>query len=314
MSQRIIFAGTPDFAAQQLRCVLDAGYEVVAVYTQPDRATGRGQKLVHSPVKSLALEANIPVEQPSSLKDSDAQAILSSYDADLMIVVAYGQILPQVVLDMPRLGCINIHASLLPRWRGAAPIERAIEAGDSKTGVAIMQMDAGLDTGDVIHESVVNIANNETAASLYQKLLEAGKPALLTAIKELFANTAQARPQDTAAVTYAHKIEKEETFLDFNASASEIERKIRAFYPMRCCSFKYQSKAYKVHHAEVVAGTYPAGEILGYTSDGLTIGCADGAINITSLQLPGKKALDIQQIINGKPSLFSPGSLVGEEN
>jgi len=314
MSQRIIFAGTPDFAAQQLKRVLDAGYDVVAVYTQPDRAVGRGQKLAHSPVKSVALEANIPVEQPSSLKDAEAQSVLAQYQADLMIVVAYGQILPQVVLDMPRLGCINIHASLLPRWRGAAPIERAIEAGDAQTGVAIMQMDAGLDTGDVLHESVVDISDNETAASLYQKLLEAGKPALITAIEQLFAGTAVATPQDDAAITYAHKIEKPETFLDFSNSAIDIERKIRAFYPMRCCSFSIDGKAYKVHAAEVIEGEYPSSEIIRYSEDGLVIGCGDGAISISSLQLPGKKALNIAQIINGNPNLFVAGQLVGGQN
>ncbi len=309
MSQRIIFAGTPDFAAQHLLALLKADYEVVAVYTQPDRATGRGQKLTPSPVKAVALDAGITVEQPSSLKDVDAQAVLASYNADLMVVVAYGQILPKVVLDAPRLGCINVHASLLPRWRGAAPIERAIEAGDQQSGVAIMQMDIGLDTGDVILESRVTIDTNETAASLYQKLLPAGTQALVEAVAKLFEGSAVATPQTDDLITYAHKIEKPETILDFSLDAVVLERKIRAFYPMRCCSFSYQGKLYKVHQASVITDdTAKAGQIIQYSADGLVIGCGNASLLITLLQPPGKKAQTFDQLINGRPDLFKKGS------
>lgn len=311
MSHNLIFAGTPDFAAQHLTALIEAGYNIVAVYTQPDRATGRGQKLVASPVKLVAEAAGIPVQQPLSLKDSDAQLQLANYNADLMVVVAYGQILPKSVLDTPAHGCINVHASLLPRWRGAAPIERAIEAGDAQSGVAIMQMDVGLDTGDVISEMRVAIDQDETAATLYNKLLGCGTDALVEAVASIFDGTAVRTPQQDDAVTYAHKIEKSETIISFDQPAAQLERKLRAFYPMRCCSFMLDGKPYKIHRAQVGALTEAkAGTVLEYSSKALAIACGDRALTITTLQPPGKKAQPIDQLINGRPDLFTLGQLI----
>ncbi|MBV64723.1 MAG: methionyl-tRNA formyltransferase, partial [Halomonas sp.] len=228
---RVVFAGTPDFAASSLAAVLDSEHEVVAVYTQPDRPAGRGRKLTPSPVKQLAQEHGLPVVQPASLKDADDQAELAALNADVMVVVAYGLLLPQAVLDTPRLGCINVHASLLPRWRGAAPIQRAIEAGDSVSGVTIMQMDAGLDTGAMLYEVRTPITSRTTGGDLHDRLAIQGANALIHVLDNLDNGSLEATPQPEEGVTYAAKLSKAEAELDFSQPAEQLARKIRAFNP-----------------------------------------------------------------------------------
>ncbi len=235
MSQalRIVFAGTPEFAAEHLKALLDTPHRIVAVYTQPDRPAGRGQKLMPSAVKSLALEHGLPVMQPQSLRNAEAQAELAALRADLMVVVAYGLILPQAVLDIPRLGCINSHASLLPRWRGAAPIQRAVEAGDAESGVTVMQMEAGLDTGPMLLKVSTPISAADTGGSLHDRLAALGPKAVVEAIAGLAAGTLHGEVQDDALATYAHKLNKDEARLDWSRPAVELERQVRAFTPGR---------------------------------------------------------------------------------
>lgn len=227
----IIFAGTPDFAAQHLQALLNSEHNVIAVYTQPDKPAGRGKKLQASPVKQLAEQHNIPVYQPKSLRKEEAQAELKALNADVMVVVAYGLILPEAVLNAPKYGCLNVHGSLLPRWRGAAPIQRSIWAGDQETGVTIMQMDIGLDTGDMLHKVTTPIAADETSASLYAKLAELAPPALLEVLNGLESQAFKAEKQDDALSNYAEKLSKEEAKLDWNLTACQLERNIRAFNP-----------------------------------------------------------------------------------
>ena len=224
---RIVFAGTPEFAAEHLKALLASPYDIVAVYTQPDRPAGRGQKLMPSPVKQLALEHNIPVLQPPTLRNAEAQAELAALKPDLLVVVAYGLILPQGVLDIPRLGCINSHASLLPRWRGAAPIQRAVEAGDSESGVTVMRMEAGLDTGPMLLKVTTPITAADTGGSLHDRLAELGPPAVIQAIAGLAAGTLEGEVQDDSLATYAHKLNKDEARIDWSRPAVELERLVR---------------------------------------------------------------------------------------
>ncbi len=230
-SLKIIFAGTPDFAARHLAALLSSKHEVVAVYTQPDRPAGRGKKLTASPVKLLALEHSIPVYQPATLRAEEAQQELAAIDADIMVVVAYGLLLPKVVLDTPRLGCINVHGSILPRWRGAAPIQRSIWAGDAETGVTIMQMDEGLDTGDMLKIATLSIDAKETSATLYERLAALGPDALVDCLGDIASGKAVAVKQDDEQANYAKKLSKEEAQIDWSMSAEAIERCIRAFNP-----------------------------------------------------------------------------------
>jgi len=248
---RIVFAGTPEFAAEHLKALLDSPYEIVAVYTQPDRPAGRGQKLMPSPVKQLALEHGIVVLQPPTLRNAEAQAELAALKPDLLVVVAYGLILPQVVLDIPRLGCINSHASLLPRWRGAAPIQRAVEAGDSESGVTVMRMEAGLDTGPMLLKSVTPISAEDTGGTLHDRLAELGPPAVLQAIAGLAAGTLDGEIQDDSLATYAHKLNKDEARIDWNRPAVELERLIRAFNPWPISHSTLSGEALKVLAASV---------------------------------------------------------------
>ncbi|MGL5523897.1 MAG: methionyl-tRNA formyltransferase, partial [Aeromonas veronii] len=249
---KLIFAGTPDFAARHLAALLSSDHEVVAVYTQPDKPAGRGQKLTASPVKELALAHNLPVYQPASLRQEKAQAELAALGADLMVVVAYGLILPKVVLDTPRLGCINVHGSLLPRWRGAAPIQRSIWAGDVETGVTIMQMDVGLDTGAMIRKVTCPIAADETSASLYDKLAELGPQALVDTINAMAAGETAAEAQDDAQANYAEKLSKEEARIDWSMEAVAIERCIRSFNPWPISWFEVADQTVKVWQAAVI--------------------------------------------------------------
>ncbi|MBV2204690.1 MAG: methionyl-tRNA formyltransferase [Pseudomonas sp.] len=311
-SMRIVFAGTPEFAAQHLQALLEAGRAVVAVYTQPDRPAGRGQKLAPSPVKQLAVQHGIPVYQPQTLREPAAQAELATLQADLMVVVAYGLILPQAVLDLPRLGCINSHASLLPRWRGAAPIQRAIEAGDDESGVTVMQMEAGLDTGPMLLKVSTPITAEDTGGTLHDRLAALGSQAVVRAVEALAAGTLQPEPQDDALATYAHKLSKDEARIDWRRPAVELERLVRAFNPWPICHTTLGGEALKVHAARLGAGQGEPGHILEASRNGLTVACGEGALSLTRLQLPGGKPLDFADLYNSRREQFAAGLVLGQ--
>jgi methionyl-tRNA formyltransferase len=307
---KLIFAGTPDFAARHLAALLSSDHEVVAVYTQPDKPAGRGQKLTASPVKELALTHNLPVYQPASLRNEEAQAELAALGADLMVVVAYGLILPKVVLDTPRLGCINVHGSLLPRWRGAAPIQRAIWAGDAETGVTIMQMDVGLDTGAMIRKVSCPIAADETSTSLYDKLAGLGPQALVDTLNAMAAGDTAAEQQDDSLANYAQKLSKEEARIDWSMEAVAIERCIRAFNPWPISWFEVAGQTIKVWQAEVVDSNHgqPAGTLLKADKQGIDIATGKGVLRLLTLQPPGKKAMSVSDLLNSRRDWFEPGT------
>ncbi|WP_421223445.1 methionyl-tRNA formyltransferase [Aeromonas enteropelogenes] len=307
---KLIFAGTPDFAARHLAALLSSDHEVVAVYTQPDKPAGRGQKLTASPVKALALAHNLPVYQPASLRNEEAQAELASLGADLMVVVAYGLILPKAVLDTPRLGCINVHGSLLPRWRGAAPIQRAIWAGDAETGVTIMQMDVGLDTGAMIRKVSCPIAADETSTSLYDKLAELGPQALVDTVDVMAAGNTTAEPQDDALANYAQKLSKEEARIDWTMDAVAIERCIRAFNPWPISWCEVAGQTIKVWQAEVIEHEHgqSAGTLLKADKQGIDIATGKGVLRLLTLQPPGKKAMSVTDLLNSRRDWFEPGT------
>jgi len=311
---KILFAGTPEFAARHLRALLDSEHHIVAVYTQPDRPAGRGKKLTASPVKQLALENQLPVLQPVSLKNEDSQQELAAFNADVMIVVAYGLILPQPVLDAPRYGCINVHASLLPRWRGAAPIQRAIEAGDDSSGVTIMQMDIGLDTGDMLLTSSCPISSDDTAASLHDKLAELGPPALLSILSQMEQGNLAPEKQDDSLASYASKIEKSEALINWHDSADVIQRKICAFNPFPVCFTTLGDARLKIHQANWQAHTSDAtpGTVLTADRHQLLVQCGKHALSITRIQLPGKKVMTLDEFANGHSHLCPSGTLLGE--
>ena len=307
---RIVFAGTPEFAAAHLQALLEAGLNIIAVYTQPDRPAGRGHKLTASAVKQLALQHELPVYQPPTLRDAEAQQELAALQADLLVVVAYGLILPQAVLDMPRLGCINSHASLLPRWRGAAPIQRAIEAGDSETGVTVMQMEAGLDTGPMLLKSHTPIQPEDTGGSLHDRLAEIGPPAVLQAIEGLAAGTLQGEVQDDSLATYAHKLGKADARIDWSRPASELALMIRAFNPWPLAHALWQAQPLKVWSAAVEQGSGQPGAILDCSKQGLLVACGEQALRLTRLQLPGGKPLAFADLYNARRDQFSAGQLL----
>ncbi|SIS14041.1 methionyl-tRNA formyltransferase [Aquipseudomonas alcaligenes] len=309
---RIVFAGTPEFAAQHLQALLDAGREIVAVYTQPDRPAGRGQKLAPSPVKQLALQHGIAVYQPQTLRDPAAQAELAALTPDLMVVVAYGLILPQVVLDTPRLGCINSHASLLPRWRGAAPIQRAIEAGDASSGVTVMQMEAGLDTGPMLLKVTTTITAEDTGGSLHDRLAQLGSAAVVEAVTKLAAGELRGEVQDDSLATYAHKLNKDEARLDWSRPAVELERLVRAFNPWPICHSTLNGEALKIHAAQLGEGQGTPGSVLAADKSGLTVACGEGALRLTRLQLPGGKPLSFADLYNSRREQFAPGLVLGQ--
>lgn len=309
---RIVFAGTPEFAADHLKALLDSPYEVVAVYTQPDRPAGRGQKLMPSPVKQLALQHSIPVYQPQTLRNPDAQAELAALEPDLMVVVAYGLILPQVVLDIPRLGCINSHASLLPRWRGAAPIQRAVEAGDAESGVTVMRMEAGLDTGPMLLKVSTPISGDDTGGSLHDRLAQMGPPAVLQAIAGLDAGTLSGEVQDDSLATYAHKLNKDEARIDWQRPALELERLVRAFFPWPITHSLLAGEAVKVLAAHVAEGQGAPGQILSASKDGLVVACGSQALCLTRLQLPGGKPLNFSDLFNSRREKFAVGTVLGQ--
>lgn len=308
---RLVFAGTPEFAAEHLKALLDTPHQIVAVYTQPDRPAGRGQKLMPSPVKQLALQHGLPVLQPPTLRDPAAQEELRALAPDLMVVVAYGLILPQVVLDIPRLGCINSHASLLPRWRGAAPIQRAVQAGDAESGVTVMQMEAGLDTGPMLLKVTTPITAGDTGGRLHDRLAQLGPQAVVQAIAGLAAGTLQGEVQDDALATYAHKLNKDEARIDWSRPADELERLVRAFNPWPICHSTLDGQPLKVLAAETAEGRGQPGQILDASKDGLTVACGEGALRLTRLQLPGGKPLAFADLYNSRREQFAPGQVLG---
>lgn len=298
---KIIFAGTPDFAAAALNAIAAAGFDIALVLTQPDRPKGRGMQLQASPVKQLALQLGLPVAQPEKLRgNADALDLLRACDADVMVVAAYGLILTAEVLNLPKHGCLNIHASLLPRWRGAAPIQRAIEAGDSETGVCIMQMDAGLDTGAIISEHRYTIEPHDTAHDVHDALMQLGASAIVADLQRLADSgslNAQAQPEH--GVTYAQKLSKQEAKIDWTESANTIERKIRAFNPVPTAWTEWQGKVIKIWSATVLAQRGRAGEILATGNDGVVVACGEDAIVITELQAAGGKRMLAQAFLAG---------------
>ena len=298
---KVIFAGTPDFAAAALKAIAAAGFEIPLVLTQPDRPKGRGMQLAPSPVKQAALELGLRVAQPEKLRNNaEALQMLEEVEADVMVVAAYGLILPQDVLDTPKHGCLNIHASLLPRWRGAAPIQRAIEAGDAETGVCIMQMDIGLDTGDVVSEHRYTIQLTDTANEVHDALMNLGAEAIVADLQQLKAEgRLKSVKQPEKGVTYAQKLSKEEARIDWNESAAVIERKIRAFNPVPAAWVEYQGKPMKIWRAEVVAQQGRAGEVLSCSADGLVVACGENALKITELQPSGSKRMPIAAFAAG---------------
>ncbi|MBP2195399.1 methionyl-tRNA formyltransferase [Pantoea cypripedii] len=308
---KIIFAGTPDFAARHLDALLASEHQVVGVFTQPDRPAGRGNKLTPSPVKVLAQAHDVPVFQPKSLKPAENQHLVADLQADVMVVVAYGLILPKAVLDMPRLGCINVHGSLLPRWRGAAPIQRSLWAGDAETGVTIMQMDVGLDTGDMLYKLACPITEHDTSATLYDKLAQLGPEVMLKTLAQLANGSIQPEKQDEALVSYAEKLSKEEARLDWTLSAAQLERCIRAFNPWPMSYFMVDDQPVKVWQASVLPHqAKQPGEILHADKQGIQIATADGVLNLLSLQPAGKKAMSAQDLLNSRREWFTPGSIL----
>ena len=295
---RLIFAGTPEFAAVALRALLAAGHEVALVLTQPDRPAGRGMALQASPVKVVAQTAGIAVFQPASLRDAQAQAQLAAVGADAMVVAAYGLILPQAVLDLPHHGCINIHASLLPRWRGAAPIQRAILAGDAESGVGIMQMEAGLDTGPVLHEARVPISAVDTAASLHDKLADLGARLIVEALD---GRALTPRVQPDVGVTYAAKIAKGEAPLDWRCSAVELERQVRAFNPFPGATAGCGGQAVKIWAASAEAGCAAPGVVVAAGREGIVVGCGTGLLRLVEIQKAGGKRLSAGNFMAGTP-------------
>lgn len=309
---RIVFAGTPEFAAEHLKALLDSPHDVVAVYTQPDRPAGRGQKLMPSPVKQLAALHGIAVLQPPTLRAPEAQAELAALAPDLMVVVAYGLILPQAVLDIPRLGCINSHASLLPRWRGAAPIQRAVQAGDAESGVTVMRMEAGLDTGPMLLKVGTPISAQDTGGSLHDRLASLGPVAVLQAVAGLADGSLSGEVQDDALATYAHKLNKDEARLDWTRPAAELERLVRAFNPWPICHSTLEGAAIKVLGAELSTEQGQPGEILSASKDGLVVACGEGSLRLTRVQLPGGKALSFADVFNSRREQFAPGKVFGQ--
>jgi len=312
---RIVFAGTPEFAAESLKALLQQGeHDVIAVYTQPDRPAGRGRELKASPVKELALERRIPVCQPLSLKDADASNELRALRPDLMIVAAYGLLLPKDVLEIPRLGCINVHASLLPRWRGAAPIQRAILAGDRETGITIMQMDVGLDTGAMRYMERCPISPNDTGASLHDRLALLGGESLVAALELLADGELPSAPQNDADATYARKLTKDEARLDWTQPADLLARAVRAYNPVPVAFTTLADQVVRVWQARALAetSTAPAGMIIAADRDGLRVAAGNGSVLLLeTLQLPGGKPLSVLQLLNARRDQLAPGQVFG---
>ncbi len=337
-SLKIVFAGTPEFAARHLQALLGSHHKILAVYTQPDRAAGRGNQLQASPVKQLSEQNNLVVMQPASLKDPETQKKLASFNADLLIVVAYGLILPQAVLDIPRLGCINVHASLLPRWRGAAPIERALLAGDKETGVTIMQMDAGLDTGAMLSKASTPIRADDDRMSVETRLADIGSETLLNCLDRLAELLRNAEQQDDHLSTYARKLDKSEALIDWQQPAEQIGRQIRASIGRSPAYSFLQGERIRLLRAMPLAKSASVqsgaqsevqsraqsrdqlgaqskkqlapqpGTIVEVTRDTLTVACKDSLLQVSHLQLPGKNVLPVRDVLNSRSALFAAGA------
>lgn len=310
MPLRIVFAGTPDFAARHLQTLIENHHEVVAVYTQPDRPAGRGKQLKASDVKQLALKHELPVYQPLNFKEAADQQALAELNADIMVVVAYGLLLPKVVLDTPRLGCINVHGSLLPLWRGAAPIQRSLQAGDPETGVTIMQMDIGLDTGDMLLKAACPIESTDTSASLYEKLALLGPQAMLDALQAISAGTATPVVQSSEQATYAAKLSKAEAQIDWSKTARDIDLTIRAFTPWPGSQTQLDGKIIKVHKAEPLAEAcdQAPGTIVAASKQGIDVATGESLLRLTQIQLPGKKPVAAADALNARADWFAAGN------
>lgn len=312
MPLRIIFAGTPEFAVPSLQALIDARHDILAVYTQPDRPKGRGQKLAESPVKACALAHHLTVCQPLSLKDPKEQQRLKDYKADFMVVVAYGLILPQPILEAPQHGCLNVHASLLPRWRGAAPIQRALLAGDSETGITLMQMDAGLDTGAMLKKATCPILPDDTAQTLHDRLAPLGASLLTEGLEQW--NSLTPIPQDDTAATYAKKLEKQEARIDWGQSAVQIARQVRAFTPWPVAFTGEASSPLRVWQAEPLPGPsskgFLPGQIVQALPHGLDIATGNGVLRILKLQPAGGRILTTSEWLNARRNALTPGSLL----
>jgi methionyl-tRNA formyltransferase len=310
---RVAFAGTPDFALPAFHALVGSHHTVVGVLTQPDRPKGRGRQLAASPVKLAAQSAGIPVSQPVTLKTEADRADLAAWQPDMLVVVAYGLILPRAALDLPRLGCVNIHASLLPRWRGAAPIQRAILAGDARSGVSIMKMESGLDTGPVFLERAVVIGPRETGGSLHDRLATEGASAVLQVIDELSTNSARSAPQREDGVTYASKIDKAEGLIDWSRPAVEIDRQVRAFNPWPIAETRLDGEQLRIYSAELIDDNHEAivgesdlkgsdpietGTIVAVHSDSIVVACGRGRLALTELQRPGRRPVAARDLIN----------------
>jgi len=304
---RIIFAGTPDFSVPPLQALIDSPHEVVAVYTQPDRPAGRGRKLTPSPVKACAIEHGIPVYQPEKLRQAEDQQPLIDLQADLMVVVAYGIILPKVILDAPRLGCFNIHASLLPRWRGAAPIQRSILAGDAQTGITIMQMDVGLDTGDMLLKKTCSIADDDTGSSLHDRLSIMGAEALMEILPAIANGSLQPEKQDDSLANYAEKLQKAEAIIDWTKSASDVKAQVNAFnaWPVAQTPIDLKQdgkpqmmRIWQAQLTDGVVGAEPPGKVLNCNKQGIDVATGDGVLRLMKIQMPGKKPMDVPAFVN----------------
>ncbi len=308
MTLRVAFAGTPDFAVPPLAALAASPHTVAGVLTQPDRRAGRGRELRASPVKRYAQQHGWPLDQPQTLRTEEGRARLAAWCPDVLVVVAYGLILPQTVLDIPRLGCLNIHASLLPRWRGAAPIQRAILAGDRETGVSIMRMEAGLDTGPVLLERRTPILTDDTSGSLHERLAQLGATALIEALEQVETGRAVETPQPEEGVTYARKIDKSEARIDWQRSAAEIDRQVRAFHPWPVAEIRVGDETVRVHRAApVTEGTDPRlagaepGRVLALDERGLIVACGGGTIALQSLQRPGRRPVSAREFAAAVP-------------
>lgn len=316
-SLRLVFAGTPDFACASLNALLASRHQVIAAWTQPDRPAGRGQKLAMSPVKERALAAGIPVFQPQTLKAPEAQAELAALRPDLMIVVAYGLLLPRAVLEIPRLGCVNVHGSILPRWRGAAPIQRAIAAGDHETGVTIMQMDVGLDTGDMLHIVTTPIRDDDSGGSVHDRLAQLGADALVTVLDDFPRFHAARRQQDDAQACYAHKLSKDEGLIDWMREAPVIVNLVRAFDPWPVAHTTLRGDTVRIWSAvrdDMAHDAVAPGTVLGVARDGIRVACGErgtATVCITRLQLPGKRAMSVADLLNGKADAIRVGDVLG---
>ena len=313
---KVVFAGTPDFAARHLQGLIDSPHQIVLVMSQPDRPAGRGKRLQASPVKAMALDAGLPIWQPALLKSADSEAILSQYEADILVVVAYGLILPTAILGIPKLGCLNVHASLLPRWRGAAPVQRAIESGDTATGVSIMAMEPGLDTGPVLFTRRLPISSAHTGGTLLDDLAQLGVTALIDGLENIDTLLAKATPQDDSEATYAHKVKKQEGALDWSAAAALLARRVRAFHPAPGCYTLLGGDRLKVLAAHAVDEPHhgSAGEIVATDELGIRVSCGEGQLVITEAQLPGAKAQSVATLLRGHQARFQPGQCLGDAN